>query len=129
MAIDPLLVGTALVKDVVGQGGFNLLRICESLHLKPAEFAVLTHRTTESVARSVKQDAFIEPEHPATVAVLRQLVQILGLLRSMEVDAATWLKTPLPSYEGQTPFELVEDGKGQELIGRLLGLAVGDVGG
>jgi uncharacterized protein (DUF2384 family) len=130
VAADPLLMNTALVSDLLSDGKYNLSRICASLRLKAADLGTLTARSTESVARSVAKDAFTQPE-AATEKVSRELVQIVGLLRAMklEADAGTWFKTPLPSYKGRTPLELVSDNKGQELISRLLGLAAGDVGG
>jgi hypothetical protein len=126
---DPLLINTKLVSDLVSPGGYNVARLCGLLHLKASEFAELTQRETESVARTVKKDDFIQLVHAETRQRVRELVEIAGLLRAMELDASTWIRTPLPSYAGKTPFELVAEGRGRELITRLLGLAVGDVGG
>ncbi len=130
MITDPLLTNASLVSDLLRENTFDLQKICESLGIKAAELAALTDRTTESVARSVSQAGFRAVSHARTAEVARELVQILGLLRAMHHDdPATWLRTPLPSYGGRTPFELVRAGQGQELATRLLGLAVGDVGG
>lgn len=128
-AADPLLVNTKLVSDLVSAGGYNVARLCKVLHLKAADFAQLTERGTESVARSVKKDDFVQLVHPETHQRVRELVEVTGLLRAMGMDEATWIRTPLPSYDGKTPLELVGAGGGRELIARLLGLAVGDVGG
>lgn len=126
---DPFLINPELVTDVVSSRGYNVGRLCEVLDLKPAEFAKLVDRGTESVARAVRNDAFVHPEHEKTLTVVMQLVELVGLTRTLEMNAGTWLRTPLPSYEGTTPLDLFRRGKGRELIARLFGLAVGDVGG
>jgi hypothetical protein len=126
---DPLLTNQKLVSDVVSGQGYNVHRLCTALNLRPSEFAQLAQRATESVSRTVKNDAFVQLEHAETIKTVKELVELLGLSRALNMDAAGWLRTPLPSYEGRTPAELIGDGKGRELITRLLGLAVGDVGG
>jgi hypothetical protein len=125
---DPLLTMQKLVSDVVSGQGYNVNRLCQAFHLKAADFAELTGRDISSVARSVRDDGFVELKDPATVRRVRELVELLGLLRAMGLDAGTWLKTPLPSYDGRTAFEVFRDGTARELISRLLGLAMGDVG-
>jgi hypothetical protein len=44
-------------------------------------------------------------------------------------DVARWMKTPLPTDEGQTPLDVLAKGKGQGLVDRLVALATGNVGG
>src|SRR5688572_16746958 len=129
---DPILatLGSS-VREFVGSDGFRIDLLCRALELRAADLAALTGRETTSVARYIQQERFVQPEDKRTKQVLRELVQIVGLLRSMKMDsnAAAWLRTPLPSYDGKTPLEVVESGDGQDLIERLLALAVGESGG
>jgi len=131
-ATDPMIatLGSS-VREFVGSGGFRIDLLCRELELPAAEFASLTGRATTSIARYLQWERWVDPDDERTKRVLKELVQIVGLLRAMKMDdnASSWLRTPLPSYGGRTPLEVVKAGEGQDLIQRLLALAVGESGG
>lgn len=56
--------------------------------------------------------------------------RLAAILRAMgmEEDAPSWMHTPLPTFAGKTPVELIGAGRGQELVDRLLANAIGNVG-
>lgn len=130
--LDPVLMPSRLVRDLIDdKGRYNVRLICQVVGLTAAPFAQLTHRSTESVAKSFSDSAPpLKPREARTRAVLRQLVQIIGLLRSMGIseEAPRWMHTPLPSFEGRTPAEIIEEGQGQQLVDRLLAMASGNLG-
>jgi uncharacterized protein (DUF2384 family) len=127
---DPLFSPSAIPHDLIAPGGrFFVRRICTILGVKSTEFALMTDRKVESVSSSVKSAAPVAPRGPKTSEILSQLVQIIGLLRSMgyEEEAASWMRAPLPSFGGRTPIRVIKDGQGNELIARLMALATGNV--
>jgi uncharacterized protein (DUF2384 family) len=129
--LDPVLEHPKLVSDLMDRsGGFLLAKICNVLGVEKSGFAVLTHRRVESVAKLFSEKSF-KPRNSTTIKIIKELVQLIGILRSMglEEDAARWMNAPLPSYDGKSPFELVASGQGQKLISRLLSLAQGNIGG
>lgn len=132
MPTEPLLFASKLAREYFDPAeGYQVLGLCTELGVRPAAFARLTHRQTESVAK-LFSGKFVKPKEPETWAVLRQMHQILALFRAMNWtrdDVRQWMNSPLPTYEGRTPLELVEGGKGQDLIDELVALATGNVGG
>ncbi len=132
MATDPLFFATKLAKEYFDPvQGYQVAGLCAELGVKPGAFARLTHRETESVAK-LFSGKFIRPKEPKTEAVLRQMFQIVAVFRAMgwaKDDIARWMASPLPTYEGRSPLDLIKQGKGQDLIDRLVAMAVGNVGG
>lgn len=141
LSIDPLGMGTTLkgqppvfaaaAADLLDDGGkYRLRRICSILGVEKAAFARLTHRRTESVAKLFEQDRGFGPREPRTREVMKHLVQLITVLRAMgiEGEAPKWMNTPLPDFDGMTPQDVLADGRGQELVSRLLDLATGGVG-
>lgn len=111
-------------------GRFNVSHLCDEVGVGAAALARLTHRQTESVA-GLFSAGFVQTRDPRTTAVLRELLQIVGIFQAMgwkPEDVRRWMKAPLPTFGGQTPIELIEHGSGQELITRLVDLAAGNVG-
>lgn len=60
----------------------------------------------------------------------RDLAQIAVILRAMDMEdeAPRWMHTPLPRFGGKTPVEIVEAGRGQELVAGLIAQATGNIG-
>jgi hypothetical protein len=111
--------------------GYQVKALCAELGVKPAAFARVTHRKTESVAK-LFSGKFVNPKEGETLQVLRQMHQILAVFRAMDWskdDVARWMNTPLPTDEGRTPLDVLAKGKGQGLVDRLVALATGNVGG
>lgn len=129
---DPVLLPSKLVRDLIDDNGrYNIRAICQIMGITAALFAQLTHRATESVAKSFAESApNVKPRDARTQRVVAELVQIIGILRAMGLDrdAARWMHTPLPSFSGQTPAALITEGRGQELVERLLAVASGNIG-
>jgi uncharacterized protein (DUF2384 family) len=110
-------------------GAFVIKALCEHLGIQPADLARMTGRTTESVAKLFGAEA-TTPREERTVRVLRQLVQVVTVLGAMHLqpnEVKQWMRTPLQAFDGRTPLEEVAAGRGQELIGRLVTLASGNV--
>jgi hypothetical protein len=119
-----------LSRDLIDRGGgFHVLQICETLGVEPAEFARLSGRSTESVAKLFRKES-VQPRSEQTRAALREMTQLVTILRAMELEdeAPRWMHTPLPGFAGKTPLELIEEGRGQELVSRLIANATGNVG-
>ena len=114
---------------IAGSGGFHVARICKVLGVETSEFARLSERRVESVAKLFKKET-VKPRNEKTVEVLHEMIQIITILRAMGLSrsAARWMKTPIPSFSGKTPTDLIAQGHGQELIGRLTSNASGNVG-
>jgi hypothetical protein len=131
MSNPPLLFAPNLVKDYFDPvRGYQVAGLCAELGVQPAGFAKLTRRQTESVAK-LFSGKFVKPKEPRTQNVLRQLYQIVAVFRAMgwgKDDVSRWMNSPLPTHQGHTAVELIEQGHGQELIDELLALAVGNVG-
>jgi hypothetical protein len=111
-------------------GKFHVGFLCEAVGVGPAVFARLTKRQTESVA-GLFSSGFVQPREPRTREVLKELLQIVGIFNAMgwsPQDVSRWMNAPLPTFGGQSPTELIEHGRGQELITRLVDLAAGNVG-
>lgn len=124
------LLHVRLSHDLIDpSGGFHVARICGVLGVEPAELGRLTGRSTESVAKMFKQES-VHPRDPRTRQALRELSQFVAILRAMDMEdeASRWMHTPLPSFSGKNPLEIVADGRGQELVGRLIANATGNVG-
>lgn len=69
-------------------------------------------------------------EIDATDTSRRDLAQLAIILRAMDMEdeAPRWMNTPLPRFGGKTPVEVVEAGRGQELVARLIAEATGNIG-
>jgi Protein of unknown function (DUF2384) len=127
---DPNLKPSSLVADLIDErGGFQLERLCNVLGVEKSTFAYLTDRTTESVAK-LFSGQFVKVREAKTKTVINEMIQLVSILRAMglEDDAPRWMKTPLPSFEGKSPLQLVAENRGQELVSRLLAIASGNVG-
>lgn len=113
---------------VTREGGYNLREICHFLGISTSEFARLVDRSPDSVARLVERDD-AKPQDEHTERIIQELLQIVGLLRAMgaEESAAEWMSTPLPSFSGQTPLNVIAEGYGRELVSQLLALSTGNV--
>ncbi len=61
----------------------------------------------------------------------REISQIFDILRAMgQADqAVSWFERPMEQLGGKTPLAYVAEGRGQDLIGRLLCMASGNLGG
>ena len=119
-----------LSRDLIDHGGgFHVRRICKVLGVDPAELARLSGRSTESVAKLFKRKS-VHPRSARTESALREMTQLVTILRAMDLEkeAPRWTHTPLPGFAGKTPLELIEEGRGQELVGRLVANATGNVG-
>ena len=131
MSESALLFATNLVKDYFDPArGYQIAGLCEELGVKPAGFAKLTQRKTESVAK-LFSGKFVKPKEPRTRTVVRQLHQIVAVFRAMgwgKDDVSRWMNSPLVTHQGHTAVELIGQGRGQELIDELLALAIGNVG-
>ena len=124
------LLPSRLTNDLIDtSGAFNVGRICGVLGVEPAEFGRLSGRSTESVAKLFRKKS-VRPRNTLTLRALREMTQLVTILRAMgqEEQARRWMHTPIPSYAGKTPLELVQEGRGQELIARLVDNATGNVG-
>lgn len=110
-------------------GGFRVARLGAVLGIEPAELGRVSGRSTESVAKMFKQES-VHPRSARTREVLGELAQLAAILRAMglEEDAPRWMHTPLPAFAGKTPVELIAARRGQELVGRLLANATGNIG-
>ena len=111
------------------RGAFAVRRICSEFGVEPADFARLTGRKTESVARLFREESSA-PREARTVQVLREMLQLLGVLRVIGLPPAErkgWMHTRLPAFEGKTPQELIAEGRGQELVARLVAYSSGNV--
>ena len=132
MLNDALLLVPNLAREFFDPAqGYHVAGLCSELGVEPAGFARLTLRKTESVAKLFSRE-FVKPKQSKTKDVLRQLHQLVAVFRAMEwspEDTRRWMHSPLPTDQGQTPLELIEQGRGQDLIDRLLALAIGNVGG
>jgi len=119
-----------ITRDLIDPlGGYHVARICSVLGVGKAEFARFSDRRTESVAKLFNRDT-VKPRSVKTLQVLGEMTQIVTILRAMGLlkDAKRWMKTPIPSFSGRTPSDLIEEGRGQELIDRLIANATGNVG-
>ena len=128
--LDSGLYVSPLVRDVIDdQGRYDVRAICQAMGIPAPMFARLTHRALESVARWFAESAPSSWD-ARTQVVLRQLVQIIGVLRAMglEEDVQGWMDTPLPGFGNRTPADVITEGRGQELIERLVATASGSGG-
>ncbi len=132
MANEPLLFASKHGKAYFNPTqGYCLAGLCRELGVRPAGFAKLTHRSTESVAKLFKRK-FVKPKSPKTKKVIQQMWQIFTVFRAMgwkKDDISGWLHSPLPTHDGKAPLELIASGKGQPLIDELVDLATGNIGG
>jgi hypothetical protein len=128
---DALSLSSAPGKEYIdASGAFQVQRLCGDLGIEPAAFARLTRRNTDSVAK-LFSERYVSPRDPHTVEVLKQLFQIAAIFKAMSwgrEDIGRWLNAPLPTFEGNSPVDLIAKGKGQQLVARLLSLASGDSG-
>lgn len=117
-------------RDLVApSGGYHLERICLYLGVGKADFARFSERRTEAVAKLFRPQP-VKPRNPRTVAVLKEMTQIITIFKALGLidQAKSWMRTPIPSFSGQTPSDLIEAGRGQELVDRLIANATGNVG-
>jgi uncharacterized protein (DUF2384 family) len=126
-----LSFGTGPAKEYIdATGAFQVQHLCGDLGIEPATFARLTRRNTESVAK-LFSGRHVSPRDPRTAEVLKQLFQIAAIFKAMSwnpEDVGRWLNTPIPTFDGQSPLDLIAKGNGQDLVTRLLALASGDGG-
>jgi uncharacterized protein (DUF2384 family) len=73
---------------------------------------------------------FVKIREAKTKTVINEMFQLVSILRAMglEGDAPRWMKTPLPSFEGKSPLQLVAENRGQELVSHLLAIASVNIG-
>lgn len=127
---DPTMLPTSLTEDLLTDAGkYKLARICEILGLQKADFAELTGRTVESVAALFRNNP-VKPRDNRTQTVLKELIQLIVIFRAMNMDAgvARWMSTPIASYSGRTPRDIIANEDGPQLIARLLTVATGNIG-
>ena len=125
---DPLFKPCLASDLMTREGNYNLRKICHFLGIGTLEFARLVDRRAESVASLVERDD-VKPQDERIERVVQELWQIVGLLLAMgaEESAAEWMNTPLPSFNGQTPLNVITEGYGRDLIAQLLALSTGNV--
>ncbi|MGA2451252.1 MAG: MbcA/ParS/Xre antitoxin family protein [Polyangiaceae bacterium] len=127
---DPFLFPRATTSGfLTPEGAFAVRRLCSEFGVEPADFARLTGRTTESVAK-LFHDETSSPRGPRTVQVLREMLQLQNVLQVVGLPPSEmkgWMHMPLPAFEGKTPRELISEGRGQELVARLMAYSSGNV--
>jgi len=127
---DPTMLPTSLTEDLLtNDGKYKLANICEILGLQKSDFAELTGRSVESVAKMFRNNP-VKPRNIRTRRVLDELIQIIVIFRAMKMDEgiARWMSTPIASYSGRTPRGIIASEDGAQLVARLLTLATGNIG-
>lgn len=132
MATDPvmLMLDPSLVQDVINDsGGYAVGQVCGELGIQPAVYARCTNQTTESVAKAFKA-GFVRLRNERARAVALQLIEIRALMKNMGYGdfVKRWMVSPLIEYDGRTPIDMLAEGRGQELISRLVAAADGSMG-
>ena len=127
-ASDPRLFPTT-AGLLTPDGRYAVRNLCQNLGVEPAELARLTGRATESVAKLFGNQPS-KPREIRTLRVLRELLQLHGILDALGLagdEMRSWMHSPLPAFDGKTPQEVIEEGRGQELIARLTAYSSGNV--
>jgi putative toxin-antitoxin system antitoxin component (TIGR02293 family) len=97
----------------------------EVLGLSDAEIGLVVGANRRTVQRWWKQHTAPAPEHQRQMERIREIVYLLRLLFRTPEAAQRWFHSPVPMLRDRTPVSLVQEGRGDEVISVLAGLASG----
>jgi hypothetical protein len=107
---------------------FNISALKKVYNLDVNEMTELLHRTRQQVHHIFKAKQY-KPRTPDIKQILTILVEIYTLLRAILKDPETkeeelnlqekivqWFRIPNPVFDGKSPFQIVAEGNGKEVV-------------
>lgn len=97
----------------------------EWMGLSDSEIARATGAHRRTVQRWIHGGASPRPLHADKMEQLREMLHLLKAVFGQPGAAHEWLYSPVPMIRGRTPISLIRDGRAEEVIAVLAGLASG----
>jgi uncharacterized protein (DUF2384 family) len=116
-------MSVAEVKKEVAQNTVRDAR--EVLGLSDAEIGLVVGANRRTVQRWWRRASAPTPEHQARMEEIREIVHLLGVVLPGREVAQRWFHSPVDMLRGRTPVSLVQQGRADEVISVLAGLASG----